>query len=541
MRTARFTNKEKWIILLITLLGAFARFYFHFERDFLGDEIGTLKWIEKDIPYLLSHFEVWLTMNYFIIVEKIVLSVFNGNRLSLLIIPLFAGVFTIPFTAVLAKRYIGATGAILAAIFVAFNPYLIRYSGIIRSYSLMTLFSLIVIILFNKWNDNKTTRNGVLLSLFSYLLILIHPNGIYVIVCIAIFSLFQLIICRFNILVIRKYLTLAIPLSIALLLVYFSYISILPEMLREGEMWHAIPPVGVDYLNDAINVFFAEGFLGWISLGFILFGFYKAVSNHSKIVHLFAFLFIPMVLISLQGLDHYPWAFARMLIFTLPLYLIFIAYGVIQLVKTFSANLKAYSILILSAIIVLSWFPNYLKYQEKNASAYWKDASSELKENFKSKKTLVIASNYITKLHLSQYITSEVSTLNKSMLTKNQQDEIIDVYFIYIADEIISARDYKQFGHIKIIRYADITLTQGLELLKKDLVQTTINFDVNPEFTDFYHNLIKLNEILGESEHSMKYIELHLKSQQLTRRHLYMPVLRKQNMLETSRLSTDGL
>jgi len=71
-----------------------------------------------------------------------------------------------------------------------------------------------------------------------------------------------------------------------------------------------------------------------------------------------------------------------------------------------------------------------------------------------------------------------------------------------------------------------------LELIRSDLVHTTINNEVNPVFTDFYKNLLYINNLLGHQENSMKYLELYLKSQQLKNKYLNMPVKLKQNLLK---------
>src|SRR5215475_14622104 len=43
---------------------------FQHGRVFWGDEIGTLRCLKRSPTYILTHFQVWLTMNYFILVEK---------------------------------------------------------------------------------------------------------------------------------------------------------------------------------------------------------------------------------------------------------------------------------------------------------------------------------------------------------------------------------------------------------------------------------------------------------------------------------------
>lgn len=88
--------------------------------------------------------------------------------------------------------------------------------------------------------------------------------------------------------------------------------------------------------------------------------------------------------------------------------------------------------------------------------------------------------------------------------------------------------DSEQYGDLKIIHYSNVDIYSGLEQLRSDLIQTTIKYEVNPDFSDFYKNILTVNKLLGYSEHSNRYLELYLKSQQLTRRYLNMPVSQKQ-------------
>src|SRR5262249_7739460 len=131
-------------------------------RIFLGDEIGTLRYLKQTPGYILTHFRIWLTMNYFILAEKGVASLCGATDWRLTILPIAAAIAVIPLTASLALKLTGSTRtALVAAALTAFNPYLIMLGPTIRAYSLFTAFSLLAINEFFRWSQWPRWWNGV--------------------------------------------------------------------------------------------------------------------------------------------------------------------------------------------------------------------------------------------------------------------------------------------------------------------------------------------------------------------------------------------
>ena len=86
-------------------------------RVFLGDEIGTLRYLKESPSYILTHFGTWLSMNYFILVEKGVAWLCGAADWRLTLLPITAAVAIIPLTASLALKFTGfdACTALIAA------------------------------------------------------------------------------------------------------------------------------------------------------------------------------------------------------------------------------------------------------------------------------------------------------------------------------------------------------------------------------------------------------------------------------------------
>ena len=149
-------------------------------RVFLGDEIGTLKYLNESPGYILTHFAHMLSMNYFILVEKGVAWLCGAADWRLTLLPMAAAVAIIPLTASLALKFTGSTRtALIAASLAAFNPYLIDWGPAIRAYSLLVALSLLAINEFFHWYRRRDWWSGVRCAAVVLLLLLAHLNGVY--------------------------------------------------------------------------------------------------------------------------------------------------------------------------------------------------------------------------------------------------------------------------------------------------------------------------------------------------------------------------
>ena len=113
-----FKRRDLILLLLITLLGAVIRTAYQLDRPFTGDEIGTLIYIEEDYGYLLTNFQTWLSMNYFLIIEKALTQLFGTSTVVLIAIPFLAGVGSIPLSAKVARHFLPAGPSLAVALLV---------------------------------------------------------------------------------------------------------------------------------------------------------------------------------------------------------------------------------------------------------------------------------------------------------------------------------------------------------------------------------------------------------------------------------------
>ena len=180
MSLRQLSRKERVVLGAICLCTLALLAALQHGRVFLGDEIGTLRYLKESPSYILTHFGTWLSMNYFILVEKGVAWLCGAADWRLTLLPIAAAVAIIPLTASLALKFTGSTRtALIAASLAAFNPYLVYWGPAIRAYSLLVALSLLAINEFFHWYQQRDWWSGVRCAAVVLLLLLAHLNGVY--------------------------------------------------------------------------------------------------------------------------------------------------------------------------------------------------------------------------------------------------------------------------------------------------------------------------------------------------------------------------
>lgn len=182
LSSRHLSRGERLVLGVICLCSLILLVALQHGRIFLGDEIGTLRYLKQTPTYILTHFRIWLTMNYFILVEKGVASLCGATDWRLTLLPMGAAIAVIPLTASLALKLTDSTRtALVAATLAAFNPYLVMLGPTIRAYSLLAAFSLLAINEFFRWSQWPGWRNGVRCAAAVLFLLLTHLQGIYIV------------------------------------------------------------------------------------------------------------------------------------------------------------------------------------------------------------------------------------------------------------------------------------------------------------------------------------------------------------------------
>lgn len=532
-----FSKTDKWLLFAMTLIGATLRIVFLYDRPFTGDEVGTLVYIEKDITYLLSHFTTWLTMNYFLVAEKLIAGLFGKSQFSLGFISLAAGVGTIPLTALLAVRFTSTRVALSAAALVSMNPYLIQYSGIARSYSLLVSLSILLMVLFFKWCDIKSCTHGVIVAMMSFILTLAHPNGVYTVV----YILFVVSVCFFKTSERRIYFnnikSLLIPLTIAVICIFISYFKIFPEMLHDGLKWHEMPPSSLSYLPYAFSQYTSGGFYGWLTAALFISGILVSYKYEKPVLTLFPAIFLPILLISIQGLSHFPWGYTRFLIFVVPVIIIVIAVGADYYVLKYFSSRIALATTIIMALLVLSWIPRMVQVFDDKNSYPWHKVASFIKQN-SSERDAIVGNDWVEPLHLRPYypekhyriiplseslIRGEATNINSAQKTffvshSNSPTALAPSTFPE-SHFVKTTHPVYYFGKIQVIVYTRSLGHSILQEIRSDLIETVKGGEeLAPEFATIYKNIWNIGNVLDPTDNKFCYYNLSAKCSELTER-----------------------
>ena len=500
-----FSRNEKTFLLVITIIGSLLRIYYQYDREFIGDEVGTIIFIEKSFSYLLSHYEVWLTMNYYIVLEKIFLSLFGKNPISLGFISIFAGICIIPLTAILSRQLTTSRVATIAAGLVAINPYLISYSGIIRSYSLLTAWSLTAIILYIKWHSQHTVKNGIWFSIACFFLLLFHIYGVYTLAFLIILTGLNLYISmtKRHALTVAK--TLLIPLLVSMLLFAVSHIKIFPGILKIGSQWHDIPPTSISYLPYIFSEYFGKTYFGLLSLIFLGIGLWNAWKYKKFLLLLSLNIIVPIVLISLQGLSHFPWAYGRFLIFCIPVLIIFISQGLESLTNaSILARKQFLGVLILFTLLCASWVPNMTEtFQKKRrvSESFLNQAATIIENKYKTN-DLILCTDWFSELHLQQYLSKQtynIVSINDFINNRNSE-RTGDHIFLLCGSDIKSM--FPQYNNEKgtITIYPFRSKNYVLTKINDDLKTSVNNAETNTVNNQLYLILCQINKYMDTSQ-----------------------------------------
>ena len=354
------SKNELLALVLITLCALNLCAAFQYGRVFEGDEIGTLRYLKASPGYILTHFKVHLSMNYFILVEKGIAELCGKADWRLTLLPLAAAVAIIPLTASVALKFTGsARTALIAASLAAFNPYLLSWGPVIRSYSLLVAFSLLAINEFFHWYRQRDWWSGGRCAAAVLSLLLIHLNGVYTVAFLILLLAIETLSQGWS--GGRKFVwesrTLWIPLALAALAFTAAYWRLFPEIRKLTTEWGIdTPPTNMDYLPQLFASYLGGGYFAFFVALPLLFGLWSATQERRGLLLLCLAIALGPILMSLRGISIPTWTYARYLIFSLPLLLIFLAEGIDWLTKHLrmprAAVIAAWG---LTAILILGW------------------------------------------------------------------------------------------------------------------------------------------------------------------------------------------
>jgi len=504
----RLSRQERLTLGAICLCTLVLLAAFQHGRVFLGDEIGTLRYLKKSAGYILTHFTTHLSMNYFILVEKAISRLCGATDWRLTLLPIAAAVAIIPLTASLTLKFTGSTRtALIAASLAAFNPYLIYWAPAIRAYSLLVALSLLAINEFFHWYQQRDWWSGLRCAAVVLLLLLAHLNGVYTVAFLVLLLAAETIVTGWF--EGRKFLwesrTLWIPLAIVAIIVGVAYWRLLPDIAKINKEWGTdTPPTSMAYIPQVFTTFMGVGYAALLSALLLLASCWSAVREKRALLLLCAAIILPPIFMSLQGVSVPTHAYARYLICSLPLLLILMAEGIDRLARSVWRRGTAIAAWGLMALIVVCWTP--LVHAQFLAKKRWPYARVAKFLHTQMQKNDVIVAGWHIGFTLSQFFErpEDRIMLPDKYVSKvaNELDAPLKGRVFYVTGPaILNGRtaSVRQFGQAEVTLYRGKTARALLGKWREDLLHRTAG-RVSAPFQNDYQLLALLEERLPSGQ-----------------------------------------
>jgi hypothetical protein len=508
MSLRQLSRKERVVLGAICLCTLALLAALQHGRVFLGDEIGTLRYLKESPSYILTHFGTWLSMNYFILVEKGVAWLCGAADWRLTLLPMAAAVAIIPLTASLALKFTGSTRtALIAASLVAFNPYLVYWGPAIRAYSLLVALSLLAINEFFHWYQQRDWWSGVRCAGVVLLLLLAHLNGVYTVAFLILLLVAESVSAGFS--GGRRFLwesrTLWIPLAVVAIIVGIAYWRLLPDIAKVNKEWGTdTPPTSMGYIPQVFSAFMGVGYTALLSVLLLLAGSWSAIREKRALLLLCVAIILAPILMSLQGVSVDTAAFARYLICSLPLLLILMAAGVDWLARRVSARGAAVVGWGVTALVVACWTPHIRA--QFLIQKTWPYARVAKFLHTRMEKNDVIVAGWAIRFTLSQFFddAEDRIMLPDGYVNKvaNHLDAPLKGRVFYVTGPgFLTGRkaSIRRFGQAEVAMYRGKTARALLEEWREDLLHRTAGRVYAP-FQNDYQLLALLEERLPSGQ-----------------------------------------
>ncbi len=418
------TQSNYLLLLFITLLGAFLRFYNLGKKSLWFDELAQVT-ISKTIIHDLSlpqmgflqgmWWELSPPLDYFI---THFMFVFGSSEWILRFPAAIFGVLSILAIFFLAKEFFGAPVGVISAFLLSISPMHIWYSQEVRVYSLFMFLTILSFLFLSQITKNDNTWYWFPLTLINLALIYTHYFGFFVILIQGVYLLLRFFLTS-NVEAKRlslqnknlKTLLIWIISSQIVALLFIPWLDIFRFQTSDFRkpLYYGLQ-ANLEFFNSLLRYFSSFNspeFAGLIStiiliVFFILGGLWVTRKSRDTGVLIFIWIFLPISLLFMITLIHGPVTTTRNLIFILPAVFIIVAKGVkeaaavIGQLLTFSNQKKAGSkqkqnwIIVLFLVVIFLCNLNPLMHQYSVNKADWRGTGQFLSENVGSDELIVL-------------------------------------------------------------------------------------------------------------------------------------------------------
>jgi hypothetical protein len=495
------TAGRVWLVA-ITLAGGLARVLFQLGRPFYGDEVGTLLYMRKPASYILSHFDTWLSMNFYILLEKWLAEHVCGGDWCLVAPTLLASIATIPAVASLTLKVTDRPIAVAAAVLTAFDPFLISYGSQLRSYSLLVLFSVLAVDRMLSWVERPTWTMAAICSLCVLLGTLLNPNMLHTFLYVLVIAIWGALGRRVRAVDLVKCF---VAFAVSAFLLVALYWRIYPDFAAVKKHYSASPPTFQFFPTMVFESYMGDPYMkndssapAAIALLLVGIGIFLAPRRASRALVLVPGVVLPFAVASLTGLVHYPWAIARFFIFIIPYLLILVAAGAVwgaaELPNVARSIKVAVGLLLLGAL----WLPTIRSLIRENAAEPFKEAATVLLQ-WSGPASKVVADG-LDNVALRPYFRCgdeipyypEPRVLDLIDVAQAAQSEPDDFFFVTTARPLLTRNLQRRLGDISIVQYVSDARASAIERFRADF-RATIAGNADRSLKTHYGSYLRLS------------------------------------------------
>jgi hypothetical protein len=487
-------------ILLISMLHAGLCVWFHYQRAWLFDEWASYLALDDTYRNLLSHFGGQRTMNFYLAWLKAIHEWLGGTNWLLVLPGILCGTWLVWLVAALALSLgSGPQGAIIGALLVAVNPCLVRYSVTIRSYIFLATFSAAVMLWLLGWRQTGRWREGILCGIFGGLALLVHLNAVYTLVAAGALALCWTIARarRAESGWLRKFGRFVIPVASCAALAGAAYIPQLADLERFRAKWFDTPPIPLTFLPTVLGTFFGGDYLLLPTLVILLYAAWHSCRNDRESQWLLLAVIVVLSSISLAGVSHYPQAYARFTIMTLPWLVLLIADGIASIWERWRmAGTAIVIVLIVGNLVALANV-------RANQHAYpWHLVAQYVRQEMAAEGRCVVVGGGHYNAAMQVYgVRSSADVVE--VLSGLAVDEPTHLIVVVVASGFNTTPPAREFGSLRVITVAGTPRRIAAELLRQMIAGAKGR--VADELVDVYQQIGGLLRWTGRPDAATKY------------------------------------
>jgi len=434
----KFISSEYFLLITITCLGGFLRFYHLGDWSLWNDEVHTIYVALTGILKDKVGQSIFYPINF--LIAKLSLQILGINEFGARFFPCIFGIATIPLVYYVTKYLFNKNTALLASLFLSLHTWHIDWSQNARYYSLECFLVVISFYLFFKGFEENKQKLIIFSLLTIFLAVLCHPSASFMVVA---YLFYLLTILLFNIqkpfnfnknclLFISPFLLISIILlpwykNLILFLLKERGVVSSPFYILQNVSYHVTLP----FLIIAITTVL-----------------YLILNREKKGIFLICCTIIPFLLLLLAS--KITLAYGAYVFYTLPFYCILVAYGCDQLFQHLQRDTKifAYGIPLSFILILISNDYLYFVYENGNRPK-WKEASLYVEKHMKPT-DIVFASEGGTVQFYLKNISNNVYWLSKFKSAFKEINDRRIWFLIYNENQnILHQKNFLDFLHNK--------------------------------------------------------------------------------------------